>query len=341
MNARFLLSKSKVLEQYRKVKELADEVSYSLKTNPELGSILEENTDSKFSIHFINSLDRIKDKSRVWFLAQSWKAEDIELLLKKGVDSFIVDNESDLDELLSYMKNRDGKINLLLRMRLKERTIHTERHFVFGMYSAQINRLIPELRKNGKIKNLGIHFHRKTENLSEWSLKEELEEVLSKGTMNDIDMVNIGGGLPVEYKNHKADVLPYIFGKIKELKRWINEKGIKLIIEPGRFIAAPSVKLEAEIINVYENNIVINCSVYSGAMDTFIAHVRLLVEDEKESGQPYTIKGFTPDSLDVFRYRVYLDSPKVGGKILFLNAGAYTFAADFCDLKKLETVVVD
>ena len=77
MKARFMLSKSKALEQYKIVKELADEVSYSLKTNPALVGILEENTDSRFSVHFIDSLDYINDKKRIWFLAQSWKKEDI------------------------------------------------------------------------------------------------------------------------------------------------------------------------------------------------------------------------------------------------------------------------
>ena len=45
--------------------------------------------------------------------------------------------------------------------------------------------------------------------------------------------------------------------------------------------------------------------------------------------------------MDLFRYRVFLKDPKVGDKIVFLNAGAYNFATDFCGLKKLETVVVD
>ena len=76
-------------------------------------------------------------------------------------------------------------------------------------------------------------------------------------------------------------------------------------------------------------------------MDTFAAHTRLLVENELEDGDAYTIKGCTPDSLDVFRYRVFLKNPKVGDKVVFLNAGAYTYTADFCALQKLETVVVE
>ena len=39
--ARFVLSKSKLLEQYNKVKQAADIVSYSSKTNKEVTKILE------------------------------------------------------------------------------------------------------------------------------------------------------------------------------------------------------------------------------------------------------------------------------------------------------------
>ncbi len=341
IKARFVLSKSKALEQYRMVKELADEISYSLKTNPALVSILEESTEARFSVHFINSLKYVNDKKRIWFLAQSWSSDDIDILVKEGIDSFIVDNENDLRLLIDYLNGSKHEINLLLRMRLKERTIHTERHFVFGMYSHQINSLMPELRKNKQIKKLGIHFHRKSENIGEWDLRQDLEQVLSKETLEKIDLVNIGGGLPIKYKNHKVDTLPYIFRQIGELREWLSSYGIKMIIEPGRFIAGPAIQLEAEIENIYDNNIVINCSVYNSAMDTFVVPIRLLIENEKESGKSYTIKGCTPDSTDVFRYRVYLENPKVGDKLVFLNAGAYTYSTNFCNLEKLETVIVD
>jgi ornithine decarboxylase len=209
------------------------------------------------------------------------------------------------------------------------------------MYSQQVNKLIPELRKNNNIKKLGIHFHRKTQNISEWSLKYELSQSVSEEVIKQIDIVNVGGGIPVGYRNYNENLEPVIFKKIKELKQWIHNYNIKMIVEPGRFIAGPGIKLEAEIVNIYNNNIVINCSVFNSAMDTFVADIRLLVEGELKNGTPYVIKGCTPDSMDIFRYRVYLENPKKGDKIVFLNAGAYTYSTDFCNLNKLETVIVD
>ena len=340
-NTKFILSKSKVIEQYNKIKQVSDIVSYSVKTNPIVAKVLEENTDSFFTIHFISSLNNIKDKKKIWFFAQAWKNKEIKILFENKIENFVVDNENDLRILLDYIKKNNKKINLLLRMRLKENTIRTGKHYVYGMYSQQVNKLIPELRKNKNINNLGIHFHRKTQNISEWSLKYELSESIPEEIIKQIDIVNIGGGMPVSYKNYTEDLSLQIFNKIKELKDWLHNYSIKMIVEPGRFIAGPGIKLETEIVNIYNNNIVINCSVFNSAMDTFVADIRLLVEDELKNGTPYVIKGCTPDSMDIFRYRVYLENPKIGDKIVFLNAGAYTYSTDFCNLNKLETVVVD
>ncbi len=343
--AEFILYKSKVFEQYNLIKEKSDLVSYSLKTNYEVGKILEENTNCFFSVHSLESVKNIKDKKRIWFFAQAWNENSIKELIDLGVNSFVIDNKKDLDILIKYLEKLDIKINLLLRMRFKEHSIHTGKYFVFGMYSNEINSLIPELRKNKNIDKLGIHFHRKTQNVSEWNLKQELEDILDKKTLEKIDYVNIGGGLPSIYKNFTSDTINDIFDKIKQTKEWVNENNIQMIIEPGRFIAAPCIELETTIKNIYNNNIIIDASVYNSAMDTFISHIRLLVKDELNAkdkcAEAYTIKGCTPDSLDIFRYRVYLKEPKIGDKIIFLNAGAYNFHTDFCNLPKLETVIVE
>lgn len=337
MKAKFILSKSMVKEQLEKCYELADEVSYSAKTNYEVCKIL-ENTDCFFSVHSKEAVNQIKNKNKIWFFAQGWSKKEIEDLYKEGVTSFVVDNREDLNLLI----NSNKEINLLLRMRLKESTVHTGKHFVFGFYSKEINNLIPGLRKNKNIKTLGIHFHRKTQNVSEWSLISELEDSLDKNTLKNIDILNIGGGIPSIYKNYRVEALEALLIKIKELRAWLNKQEVKVIIEPGRFIAAPSIKLVTEVKNIYNNNIILNASVYNSAMDTFVAHIRLLVEDEQEQGTPYVLKGSTPDSLDIFRYRVFLkDSPKIGDKITFLNAGAYNFSTEFCNLQKLETEVIE
>lgn len=363
--AKFILSKSKAIEQYNKAKAISDIVSYSSKTNQEVAKVLEQSTNSMFSVHLENEFKHLNDKTRIIFLAQAWTSKQIASLLSLGIKWFVVDNESDLSTLIDFMESKEitksnssksQKINLLLRLRLKENTIRTEKYFVFGMPSETINQKLKELKSKEWIENLGIHFHRKTQNIAEWNLQYELETIISPDNWEKVDIVNIGGGIPSQYANTNLDVLDSIFKKINELKKWLNQKGIKLIVEPGRFIAAPSVELHANIISIDSNNIIVNASVYNTDMDAILVPVKLLVKGEltreqavvktivRESNKiakPYVIKGMTPCSMDLFRYRVYLKEPKKGDKLIFLNAGAYNFSSDFCDLEKLETEVVE
>ncbi|MFW6231162.1 MAG: decarboxylase, partial [Nanoarchaeota archaeon] len=104
MKPYFEISRKIVLKQYRKLTSISDSVAYSSKTNPQITPILEEHTDALFSVHVMNELRHINDMSRVMFLPQAWKKDDVSELLKKGVTQFVMDNEQDLDILLHTIK---------------------------------------------------------------------------------------------------------------------------------------------------------------------------------------------------------------------------------------------
>ena len=343
--AKFILSRKKVLEQYYFLKKLGVKVSYSYKTNKEVGDVLQDLTDCDFSIHNFEEIEKIKRKDKIWFFAQAWSKENLKEILEKGTINFVIDNEIDLNLLLETISERKIKVNLLLRMKFKEHRISSGKYFVYGMESSKINEIIKKIKNNPFIDKLGIHIHRKSQNTSEWSIINEIKDSLSKENLSRINIINLGGGIPVNYKSHSVDVLPYITEKIKEAVSFLKEHEIETFIEPGRFISAPSVKLETEIIQIYERIIVLNCSIYNSAIDTVITNIRLLIEnelpDEESSGEYYLLKGNTPTRDDIFRYKVKLKNPRTGDKIIFLNAGAYNWTSDFCCLKKLKTEIVE
>lgn len=340
--AKFILSRKKVLEQYEKLKELGVKVSYSFKTNRDVGKVLEQVSDCDFSVHLIEEIDMLRNKDKIWFFPQAWNIEEVKEILRKGVRIFVIDNEKDLEILLEVISELKIKINLSLRMKFKENRIGTGKYFVYGMSANKVNKTISEIKNNKFIDRIGINVHRKSQNVSEWDITNELKDSLTEESLKRISFFNLGGGLPVKYKTYVSEVLPYIFDKIKQVAEWLREKGIDCYIEPGRFIAGPSVKLETEIIQIYDKIIVINTSLYNCALDTHITGIKLLIENEfdedSEKGEYYLVKGNSPTRDDIFRYKVKLKNPKVGDKIVFLNAGAYNYTTDFCSFKKLDVI---
>jgi len=196
--------------------------------------------------------------------------------------------------------------------------------------------------------NLGIHLHRKSQNTSEWEIKQEIEDSLSEENLGRINMINLGGGLPSIYRSSNVDVFPYIFRKIKEAVGWLKEKDIETVIEPGRFLAAPCVRLECEVIQKYNGNLILNTTIYNCALDNVLTGTKMLVEGElgergvggNDRVEHYLIKGNSPTRDDIFRYKVKLSEKNVGDKIIFLNAGAYNYTTDFFGYLKLDTEII-
>ena len=224
-------------------------------------------------------------------------------------------------------------------MKFQEHRIGSGKYFVYGMPSKKINEIIKEIKNNPLINKLGIHIHRKSQNTSEWEIKEELEDSLTKESLERLNTINFGGGLPTKYRSYTSKVLPYIFQKLTKAKEFLEQYNIKTIIEPGRFLAAPCIKLKTEIIQIQDNNIIINTTIYNCALDNILTGTKMLIEEEQKEGKTYLIKGNSPTRDDIFRYQVKLNNPKIGDTITFLNAGAYNYTTDFFGYKKLETKI--
>lgn len=351
-NPRFILYKYRVEEQVKNLEKIGLKVSYSYKTNREVGKILRDlpscqNVD--FSIHSKEEIvDFSKNPEKVWFFTQAEKVQELKEIMKKGIKKFVVDNRVDLERLLKAIKESKEKICLSLRMKFKEHRIGSGKYFVYGMSSKKVNKIISEIKENLFIAKIGVHIHRKSQNTSEWSIREEIEDSLDEDSLDKIEFINFGGGLPIKYRSYTTKVLKYIFQKLEETILWLREKKIESYIEPGRFIAGPAIKLETEIIQKYGNNLIINTTVYNAALDTHLTGTKMLIEEELEENTSekgcefYLIKGNSPTRDDIFRYKVKL--PKnigIGDKITFINAGAYNYTTDFFGYKKLKTEIKD
>jgi ornithine decarboxylase len=342
MKPHFTLSKQKLISQLKLLQNLNLTISYSYKTNREIGNLLQKiSSPTLFSLHAQEEIEMIKDKSKISFFIQAETTKEVKGIIQSGVKTFVIDNEIDLENILQAAKQTNQKINISIRMKFHEHRIGTGKYFVYGLPSLKVNQLIQNLKNNPQINNLGIHIHRKSQNTSEWEIVEELKDSIDKETLKIIKSVNLGGGLPVEYKSYTSSTLPYILKKISKAKEFLDQHNIETIIEPGRFLAAPPISLHTKIIQIQDNILILNTTIYNCALDTILTETKMLVKQETEKGSDYLLKGNSPTRDDIFRYKTKLKDPKIGDEIIFLNAGAYNYTTDFFGYKKLETKIIE
>jgi ornithine decarboxylase len=354
---RFILNKGILKKQVKQLQDLGLKVSYSYKTNRLVGRELKkipECSEVDFSIHSREELGDFSKREieKVWFFTQAESIDELTEIINKGLKKFVIDNQIDLERILNVVQKTKIKIWLSLRMKFQEHRIGTGKYFVYGMSSEKVNENILSLMEKGKykkfIEKIGIHIHRKSQNTSEWEIKQELEDSLREEVLKKINFVNLGGGLPIKYRSYTTKVLEYIFSKLKETQEFLKDLGIETYIEPGRFLAGPSIKFETQIIQVYDKNIIINTTVYNCAIDSVLTNTKMLVKDEilssenaKDKNEDYLIKGNSPTRDDIFRYKVMLQAPRVGDKLTFLNAGAYNYTTDFFGFTKIPTIITE
>ena len=146
--AYFIFSKSKLLEQIKILENIGLKISYSYKTNREVGDILQELSPSvNFSIHAKDEIEMINDKLKVSFFTQAESVNELMEIINIGIKTFVVDNEIDLKRILKASEELNEKINISLRMKFQEHRIGTGKYFVYGMSSKKINEIIAEIKR--------------------------------------------------------------------------------------------------------------------------------------------------------------------------------------------------
>ena len=87
--AKFILSKRKLLEQVDILEKQNLKISYSYKTNHQVGDLLQEISKVDFSIHSKEEIKKIRDKSRIWFFTQAESAEELKEIINEDIRNLV------------------------------------------------------------------------------------------------------------------------------------------------------------------------------------------------------------------------------------------------------------
>ncbi len=260
-----------------------------------------------------------------------------------GVKIFAVDSTTELEKIAKFAPK--SNINIRLKVSNNGSLINLSNKF-----GATLNECITiaKLAKQKKIGLNGITFHvgSQAESLSVWetALKEvsKLKDALAKVNIVPKSL-NIGGGFPVGFNNTipKIELIgETILSSIKKYKL----SSLDLQCEPGRYIVASSGIIVASIIGETKRNkdnwLYLDLGRFQAFIELFESMgilyrvINIHRYSKTKETRPYTLTGPTCDSYDTIATNIALPaSTKVGDKLAFLDAGAYTivYGAPFND----------
>jgi ornithine decarboxylase len=258
--------------------------------------------------------------------------KDIRNALHAGVRVFVADNP---DEVRKFRTHR-RQAQLLLRVSYRSPGAVSDLSRKFGCdpeAALQLARLAAQIG----ITVRGFSFHVGSQAADALKHVEAIESCVAllkqarREKLGPCDTLDIGGGFPIDYARRVPDIQRFCAPIRKALE--LVPKNIRVIAEPGRFIAGPAAINVASVMGRAEREgrwwYYLDDGVYGSYNGLYFDKAHYAIESLKQGGElkPSVLAGPTCDSIDVIAENILLPRLKVGDLIIGRAMGAYTWAA--------------
>ncbi len=278
------------------------------------------------------------------------KPADIAAAVRAGIRTFVFDNERELDKFAGL----EDRVELLLRLQYRTPQALIDLSYKYGARPDEALDLVRVARRRG-LRVTGLSFHPGSQLASVEPLLRDIQHAaMLVDCLADmdvhLDVLDIGGGLPVPY-DAAVPHLDSFVSAIQEEIRTLTRRGIQVISEPGRFVAAPAMLAVSSVVGVTRRGgmpwYYLDDGLYGSFSNVLSDHVHPTiyaydaVHEEREAF-PSVLAGPTCDSTDVIATRAMLPALAVGDLVVAPFMGAYTSvtACEFNGLPKAPVVVV-
>jgi ornithine decarboxylase len=259
------------------------------------------------------------------------RESDIRTALSFGIRHFVVDNP---DELRKFVKFR-ARAALLIRVCFRSPDAVVDLSRKFGCDPEMVPdlfRLAAELR----IRIDGLSFHIGSQASDAAMVVKAIgvcRELLpiAQYAGHELNIVDIGGGYPVDYINPALPIEEYC-APIRAALAALPAT-IRVIAEPGRYIAAPCAIAVASVMGRAQRDgrwwYYLDDGLYGSYSGQMYDHARYPLEALVAPGptHPSILSGPTCDSIDVIREQLELPKLDIGDLIVGRVMGAYTWAS--------------
>ncbi len=201
------------------------------------------------------------DPRTVVFAGVGKTAAEMALALEAGILMFNVESGAELDLLDRVARERGTRADVALRVNpdVDPRT-HTyistgQRESKFGIDLEAADRLAADLPRRPGVRMVGVHAHIGSQITEVGPHAEALRKAVAfagraKAAGSPVSWLNMGGGFGIYYRGGEARPARE-FGE--PLVPRVREAGLRLILEPGRFICGNAGALLARVLFVKES----------------------------------------------------------------------------------------
>lgn len=272
---------------------------------------------------------------------------DIRDALRYGVKIFVADNPDEIRKFARYRKRAE----LLIRVSFRSPDAVVDLSRKFGCEPGAVLGLIEQARRLG-IRVRGLSFHVGSQATEPTKYVEAIRactnviaEALLAG-LPALDVLDIGGGFPVAY-NDAVTPIDEFCAPIREVLAKLPAH-VRVIAEPGRFIAAPAAIAISSVMGKAKRDgrwwYYLDDGLYGSYSGQLFDHAKYPVTALREEGDlfPSVLAGPTCDSIDVIDDNIMLPELEVGDLVVGRMMGAYTWASatDFNFFKRAKVVVM-
>jgi ornithine decarboxylase len=264
------------------------------------------------------------------------KSCDIAKAYKLGIDLFAFDSLGELNKIALHAPGSRVYCRLFMECKGADWPLSKKFGCEYEMalnllkYSAQLG-LIP----------YGVSFHVGSQQIhtDQWDSALEMTAQLFKDLSDfgiQLKMVNLGGGIPINYQNSVPDISVFTKTIRKSLATHFQNHEPLTMIEPGRWLVGAAGVIQAEVVlisrrfsNEDQRWVYLDIGKYGGLAETIDESIKYKIRTPRDGGEkgPVVLAGPTCDGSDVLYEKAGYELPlnlQVGDRIEMLATGAYT-----------------
>ena len=273
---------------------------------------------------------------------------DIRDALRFGVRTFVADNADEIGKFIRHRK----RVEVLLRVAFGSSDAVCDLSRKFGCAPGAVPELLRVAAQMG-VRVVGLSFHAGSQAASP---DLHVRAITACGSMieagraaghGDLAVLDIGGGFPVDYLDPAMPIEEFCAPIRAALAALPSD--LRIIAEPGRFIAAPAGTCIATVIGRAVRDgrpwYYLDDGIYGSFSGQLFDHARYRIESLRAEGErrPSVLAGPTCDSIDVVTEGLLLPPLEIGDLIVGRDMGAYCSAGatDFNFIRRARVLPIN